>query len=147
MQKTETERTTLLTNRAAVLLKLHDYKMAIEVCTQVLATDRLHVKALARRADAYVATADLLAAKVCACVCVCVRTCTYVYVCVYTRTCESAGAARGCLCRYCSSACSQGVCVCVSECTYVYGVCVYVYVSACLCTCLHVRRRWHGALT
>jgi len=86
MQKIETERTTLLTNRAAVLLKLHDYKMAIEVCTQVLATERLHVKALARRADAYVATADLLAAKVCACVCVCtnvyvrVRVCTCTYV-------------------------------------------------------------------
>ena len=121
MQKIETERTTLLTNRAAVLLKLHDYKMAIEVCTQVLATERLHVKALARRADAYVATADLLAAKVCACVCVCVRTCTYVYVCVHARTCESAGAARGWLCRYCSSACSQ-------------GVCVFAYLSVRMCT-------------
>uniref|UniRef100_A0A0C9QRE4 peptidylprolyl isomerase n=1 Tax=Wollemia nobilis TaxID=56998 RepID=A0A0C9QRE4_9CONI len=46
-------------NNAACQLKLKDYKQAIKLCTKVLEIESQNVKALYRRAQAYIQTADL----------------------------------------------------------------------------------------
>ncbi|GLJ26794.1 hypothetical protein SUGI_0522750 [Cryptomeria japonica] len=46
-------------NNAACKLKLKDYKQAISLCTKVLEVESQNVKALYRRAQAYIQTADL----------------------------------------------------------------------------------------
>eukprot|EP01018_Ginkgo_biloba_P006255 Gb_32981 [translate_table: standard] len=46
-------------NNAACKLKLKDYKQAVKLCTKVLEIESQNVKALYRRAQAYIQTADL----------------------------------------------------------------------------------------
>ncbi|GJT38154.1 FKBP-type peptidyl-prolyl cis-trans isomerase domain-containing protein [Tanacetum coccineum] len=46
-------------NNAACKLKLRDYKQAVKLCTKVLDADSKNVKALYRRAQAYIQLVDL----------------------------------------------------------------------------------------
>lgn len=46
-------------NNAACKLKLRDYKQAVKLCSKVLEIDSRNVKALYRRAQAYIQLADL----------------------------------------------------------------------------------------
>ena len=46
-------------NNAACKLKLRDYKQAVKLCTKVLDADGKNVKALYRRAQAYIQLVDL----------------------------------------------------------------------------------------
>jgi len=46
-------------NHAACCLKLKDFKEAVKLCSKVLELESLNVKALYRRAQAYIGTEDL----------------------------------------------------------------------------------------
>ncbi|KAJ0034296.1 hypothetical protein Pint_25548 [Pistacia integerrima] len=58
-QKTKVLKTTCNLNNAACKLKLKEYKQAEKLCTKVLEIDSRNVKALYRRAQAYIQLADL----------------------------------------------------------------------------------------